>query len=505
MSAPVLRPYQLRAIEESAAHMAAGVDRVLIVSPTGSGKTVVMAEIIRRMRAKGKRALFLAAARELILQTSQKLADVDVPHGIIMAGHEPDYSHPVQVASIQTLRRRALPPADLVVIDEADLARARTYETILSEYPNAFVLGATASPWRTDGKGLGELFKALVVAATPAQLMAEGHLCPYSGYVFEPLDVSGIATKAGDYDEKELGRRATDTAAGQKLAGDVVAKYLQYGAGKRAVCFAVNVRHSEMLAERFIAAGIPAEHLDGTMSMRQRDAILERLRSGETHVVTNVGVLTRGVDVPALEVCILARATQSLSLYLQMVGRVLRPSPATGKTHALILDHAGCIMRGDEIVHGLPDQDRDYSLDCDLRARQAREKREAAAPAIRQCLECYAVHPADLDACPMCGAPVVRVRQTEIAEAADVREVSLDEVRKMRPAGPGAGRVQLAYLERVLRDARERGWKPTAVGMKFKAKFGVWPPSALMREAEGRLDARAERRLSQLEFEGGVR
>lgn len=438
-----------------------------------SGKTVVAAEIIRRLRERRNRALFLAAARELIFQTSNKLNDIDVGHGIIMAG-VPGRVSDVQVASVQTLVRRLRPPpAELIVIDEADLARASSYEKILKEYPEAHVLGLTATPWRGDGKGLGHLFEASVVAATPRSLMDVGHLVEADGYVFEPLDLEGVKTTAGDYDAEEQGRRATHTADGARLAGDIVREYLARAAGRRAIAFCVNIEHSKMLAEQFVAAGVPAEHIEG--ESEDREGILRRLREGTTHVVTNCQVLTRGVDIPAVEVVILARATKSVSLYLQMVGRGLRPSPATGKARALILDHAGCVMRRGELVHGLPDAERDYSLTADIQKR-AKKGEQVAAPSITQCRTCYFVTAGAPETCPKCGAVLRRAKSQVELVGAEAEAIAFDQVQKTAVANKG----HVVFLRDLFWTAHEKSWKPKAAEMRFKTQFGFWPGKAIV-------------------------
>lgn len=476
---PTLRSYQLEAIDGAAKLFADGYRRVLIVAPTGSGKTVIATEIIRRMREKQARALFLAAARELIYQTSQKLQDIDVGHGIIMAG-EPGRRSDVQVASVQTLTRRMrLPPAELIVIDEADLARAASYEKILAEYPDAIVLGLTATPWRGDGKGLGHLFEASVVAATPRSLMDVGHLVEADVLAFEPLDLEGVKTTAGDFDAEEQGRRATNTADGKRLAGDIVREYLAHGGDRRAIVFCVNIEHSKMLAAEFVAAGVKAEHVEG--SSKDRDDILQRLRDGTTRVVTNCAVLTRGVDIPAVEVVILARATKSVSLYLQMVGRALRPSPATGKTRALVLDHAGCVIRGDTIVHGLPDMERDYSLTSDVQ-RRAKGDEQVAVPKITQCKTCFFVASGTPETCPRCGAVLRRATPQIELVGVPARVVSTDEIRSKQGQQQATTLAHRVHLRELLTDAMTRGWKPKAACMKFKGTFGFWPGRQLCLE-----------------------
>ena len=472
---PVLRQYQVEVIDAVRDLFTQGYRRVLLVAPTGAGKTVMAADLIRRLRASGQHILFLAGARELIFQTSAKLADIDVEYGIIMAGVRERVAD-VQVASVQTLARRdQMPVAHVIFIDEADLARAKTYEKILAFYPDALVIGMTGTPWRSDGKGLGELFQASVVAATPRALMDAGFLVDFDAVSFVPLDLGGVKSTAGDYDAEEQGRRATKTEDGKRLAGDIVREYTARAAGRRAVCFAVTIEHSKMLAEQFVAAGVPAEHLDGEMPADDRAAIIARLRAGTTHVVCNVGVLTRGVDIPPIEVVILARATKSLSLFLQMVGRGLRP--CAGKTRALILDHAGCIVKqsgGDvEPVHGFPDDERDYSLTADEKKRA----KTTNVVRITQCRACFSVIRSGPETCPSCGAVLAKPRAEVSLETVAGRAIEGQELRRAT-AAPNP--VHVVAIRDLIWMAQDRGWKPAAVAMKFKAEFHIFPNKALL-------------------------
>ena len=459
MSRQILRPYQADALEGIREELRGGRRRVLLVSPTGSGKTTIAAEMVRSAVSRGNRVLFLAHRKELIDQCSARLDGCSVPHGVIMAGH-PRYQplEPVQVASIPTLVRREPPPADLVVLDEAHHARARTYERILEHYPRAPVVGLSATPWRIDGKGLGELFEAVVVAARVRSLIEAGHLVSYSGFAYDHPSLASVDKRGSDYDQRGLEL----VMGGRKLIGNIVGQWQRHASNARTVVFACTVAHSREVVERFRAAGVTAEHLDGETPKEERAAILARLASGRTRVVSNVAVLTEGWDCPAVEVCILARPTLSVGLYLQMVGRVLRPSP--GKAQARIHDHAGCILR-----HGLPDEDRNYSLDADVRSPAAKEK----APGVRRCKACLAVYASDLPACPVCGvAPVVKQRRIQEVDDAAVQAVRLEEIRRVE----APVEVRRRYFEQQMELAKSRDYRPGWAAFRYKARFGAWPP-----------------------------
>jgi DNA repair protein RadD len=467
----VLRDYQIRARDELRAAIArlrqAGKpQRALLVSPTGSGKTTIAGAIIEGATARGGDVLFLAHRRELILQCSQRLDGIGVDHGILMGNH--DRAAPwsrVQIASVQTLARRLdrLPKATLVIVDEAHHARASTYSHILDRYPDAAVLGLTATPWRLDNRGLGELFEELVVAAYPRDLIAQGHLVPYTGFAYDIPVLKGVKVKHGEFEQGGLALVMSQS----KLAGNVVEQWLAHCAGRRTVLFAVNIAHSMDLVARFRARGVSAEHVDGTSSIEEREGALRRLSTGQTAVVCNVNVLTEGWDCPELEVVILARPTLSVGFYMQMVGRGMRPAP--GKSQLRIHDHAGCILR-----HGVPDLERDYSLTADMR-----KPKLASDQALRRCTHCFALYAAQLKTCPQCGEAHqgrARVVQEHDGRAIPIEQLADEHARRK------------AYLDEQLRVAEASGKKRGWAAYRYKEKFGEWPPQQFWSGGMRRLD-----------------
>lgn len=429
-----LRPYQTSAIDAAREKIRAGAKRCLVIMPTGGGKTVVASEIIRGAMAKGSRTLFVAHRRELIQQTCDKLRRFGVEHGVIMAGIRPALQHQVQVASVQTLAQREglLERVDLVFVDEAHHLTARNqYSKVLARWPGARVVGLTATPWRLDGQGLSDVFDAHVVATTPRQLRDEGFLTPVGGWEYEAIDTERARVQQGDFVAKDLEESATS----RRVVGDIVSEWLLHAAGKRTVLFTVTVAQSQLMVQAFREAGVPAEHVDGTMPAAERDAILRRLRAGETLVVSNCNVLTEGFDCPQLEVCVLARPTLSTSLFLQMVGRVLRPvcfdcgeatsalaaSCSCGSTNikrlARIHDHAGCLA-----AHGHPFAERDWSPE--VASRGARKGKGGAARTLR-CSACNSA--TSRWPCDACGfAPEPKELQIEYEPAAARKEIAAD-------------------------------------------------------------------------------
>jgi DNA repair protein RadD len=307
-----LRPYQVEVIDKYGRTVAAGQKRIILVAPTGSGKTVIASAIIAQAVTQHRSVLVLAHRREIITQTSRKLHDHGIRHGIIQAGFEKLLRpmEAVQVASIQTLHARAvrsdsmkLPPAHLLIIDEAHHCPATTYTKIINAYPDAVLLGLTATPCRGDGRGLGGIFEIIIECPQVADLITQSHLVKTRVYAPVNPNLKGITVRNGDYAENELAARMDR----DKLVGDIVTHWHRYGERRRTVAFGCSVGHSVHITEEFIKAGVKAEHIDGTTPKDQRDATLVRLASGEIELVSNCMVLTEGWDMPEVGCCILAR------------------------------------------------------------------------------------------------------------------------------------------------------------------------------------------------------
>jgi DNA repair protein RadD len=407
-----LRAYQQQAISDLRMAYRSGSAAPLLVAPTGMGKTVVFAAITQAAAARGRQVLILVHRRELIHQASAKLAAIGVDHGVIAAGITPANAS-VQVASVQTLIRRldcAAAP-DLIIIDEAHHAVAgNTWGRIIDHWPNSLLLGVTATPVRQDGRGLGCMFDHLVLGPSTAELIATGYLTPARIYAPPPVaDLTGIHRRAGDYAIDEAAERMDRPT----VTGDAISHYQRIGAGQPAIAFCCNVKHAEHVCHAFKVAGIRAATLLGNTT--DRDALVARFAAGFIDVLVTVDVVSEGFDCPGAAVAILLRPTQSEGLYLQQIGRVLRP--AQGKQAAVVLDHVGNVHR-----HGWPDDHRDWSL----ADRERRTRASAAAPSVRTCPECFAAFkPAPV--CPCCGAQCARIKSGIIREiAGDLCELKRD-------------------------------------------------------------------------------
>jgi len=369
MSAPdlVLRPYQLECIDALQRSYARGHRAVILQLSTGGGKTVIVAAIARRARLAEHRVLILVHRRELIGQASDKLTRAGVNHGIIAAGCPATPQEAVQVASVQTLARRpdALVKVDLAVIDEANHARANTWRSVLARYPNARLLGVTATPARLNGKGLGieagGFFDELVCGPSARDLIADGYLSPSRCYVpRRRVDLSDVKSRAGDYDVSDLVTRVDRP----EIVGDAVEQYRLHADHTPGIAYCCNVAHGESVAAAFQAAGYRAECVHGKLKDRDRDRLIAGLGTGEIELLTSCDLISEGLDVPNVGVVILLRPTKSTTLYLQQVGRGMRP--ASGKGALIVLDHAGNV-----ITHGLPDEERQWSL---LGAEKAKKR-----------------------------------------------------------------------------------------------------------------------------------
>ena len=432
--------------------------------------------MIRDVLADGARCLFVAHRKELIDQCAMALRRMGVLHvGVIRADDaRRDASAPVQVASLDTLRHRAKPPADLVFIDEAHRAMADGYrEHIFAAYPNAVIVGLTATPIRTDNQGLGEVFQEMVVGATYSELIASGAIVAPRIFMAALAPALGeVKLQAGDYSPGMLERAMSEP----KLVGNVVDEWQARAEGRPTLLFASGVSHSKEIVARFREAGVRAVHVDGTTPDDERKLAFVQLATGALDIVSNFGIATEGTDIPACKCVVLARPTKSLALFMQMSGRPMRPY---GDATPLILDHAGAT---DE--HGLPHEDRVWHL-----AKGLKEK----SPGVRTCTKCFAVMPARAKACSECGLvfPVGEGRAAPVEAAGRLVERA--------PAND-----QRTFWDREVDKARTLGFKPGFPAFRFKEKFEKWPPWAWSQAAKSdyandsawqvRVDERAARR-----------
>lgn len=439
----ILRPYQSRAITRARQAWARGRRSILMVAPTGAGKTVIFAEIARSAVNRGGQVLVLVHRSELVQQSRDKLSRLGLRVGIIQAGIDPDPAAPVQVATTQTLLARGGPPATVVVVDEAHhYPDADTvWGGAVAQYSSAAILGFTATPERGDGQGLSQ-FDELVVVARPRDLIESGYLVPVEVYRPE--------------------------SAGKALAMPPSEAFLRYSEGQQGIIFPAKISAGLEAVEELSASGVNAAIITERTPADTRADLVSRFRSGELRALVGVHVLTEGFDCPDAYIAILASNCSSPGSLIQKCGRVMRP--ASGKTHCRVVDLFGATHR-----HGLPDEDRDYSLV----GQGIREKSDL--PPQVTCPVCQRVFRRDqmVDAaCPGCGHVIPGKPDPEVRR----RELMLATPRR-REFGSGMS-GDIRYWISV---AIARQWPKgrAAVRARFRFRYGYWPSERIISDAGG--------------------
>lgn len=410
-----LRAYQSSSVAKIADEYKSGKKSVVFCLSTGGGKTVTFSHIAQRAAERGNRTCILVHRRELLDQASGSLVSLGVEHARISAGSAVTMDAMVHVASVQTLARRLdTLPADyfrLLIVDECHHSNAGTWEKVINHFSSAKLLGVSATPIRTDGRGLGEYYDSMVHGPDPVWLTENGFLAP-AKYYAPPcqVDAGKLHTLGGDYRMDEAAAQMGKAA----VMGDVIEHYRRFLPGGTAIAFCCSIKHAESTAAAFNEAGIVAASIDGRMDTETRRGLLDDLGSGAIKVLTSASLVGEGVDVPSVNGCIMLRPTMSVGWYLQMVGRCLRPSP--GKQTAVIIDHVGNALR-----HGFHTDHREWSL-------EGKPKRSSDAPSVRVCVNCYAANPSVATHCCECG------HEFPVQTAAEIAQVA-GELQELAPKG----------------------------------------------------------------------
>lgn len=506
------RPYQADLDADIADAWRHGARDVMAVLPTGGGKTVIFSNIIARERGA---SVAIAHRQELVGQISLALARNGVRHRVVgptsvqgacvalhmaeLGRHFVDPSARAAAAGIDTLVR--MDPKDpwlaqvaLAVTDEGHhVLRGNKWGKGLELFPNARGLMVTATPLRADGKGLGRhadgLADCLVEGPGMRDLIAAGYLTDYR--IFAPpsdLDLSDVGLSAGgDFSPPAL-KKAVQRS---HITGDVVEHYTRIAPGKLGVCFANDIEHATQITEAFRAAGVAAELVTSHTPDAMRAQIMRRFRARQVCMLVNVDLFGEGFDLPALEVVIMARPTESFGLYCQQFGRVLRI--LEGKQHGIIIDHVGNVERFAK-TRGLPDTPQTWTLD--RRERAPKGKPSDAVP-VRTCLnvECLSVYERALDCCPFCGHVVEPpVRTSPAAVDGVLHELDIEVLRALR------GEVERVDGPAPLQDAP----RPIAIAAhrthvaRFVAQQSLRQALALWggwQAAQGRSATEAQRRF----------
>lgn len=411
--------------------------RVCVQAPTGAGKTTIFAVLIAAAVAAGLRVLVLATRTRLVRQIHDRLDSIGVRHGVIAASLPglTGWSQLVQVASVDTLYRRCiadakmpLPSADVVVFDEAHLALGASRQAILNSYPNAWQFGFTATPAKTSGASLRDQFDALILGPAVSDLVASGMLVRpriFNTPVVSSKDLKSVGTdgKTGDYRTGKL----SELMRRPKLIGDVVENWLAIANGQRTLVFACDKAHGAELLQKFRQAGVAAEQLTDDDDDATREDVIARLEAGVTTVVINCFLLSYGIDIPLVDCVVLARPTRSVVMYLQSIGRGMRPAP--GKEYFTLIDHGRVI---DSL--GRPLYERDWSLDsssnvnAEARSRMERMQADEKPRTCKEC-RCQWLTTEEGSNCPNCGwkpTPIAKPVQVMDAQLVESKEIQVD-------------------------------------------------------------------------------
>ena len=397
----ILRPYQSDSLRRTRQAFLCGFHRPLVVLPTGAGKTVLFAYMASQSQARGKTVWFLVHRRELLDQTIATFERFGIPLRTIYIGMIATYAnHPERH-----------PKPDFIIFDEAQHTASATWQKLITRFPDAYIVGLTATPCRLDGKPLGATYDTMIVGVTTGELIQQGYLSPYRYFAPSVSDLSSLKRKGFDFDPES----ASELLMRRAVYGDVIESYRKYADGLQTICYCSSIKHSIAMADEFVKAGINAVHFDGNTPAAERRQIVQDFRDKKIQILCNVDLISEGFDVPDCWCCILLRPTMSTTLAIQQEGRALRPQP--GKT-AIILDHVGNYAR-----HGLPDDPREWSLNSTLKPPQ--QYKQDGTLAVKQCPECFFTFPSGPDKCPNCGAEIKKTRQ----EIENIKKIHLEEIK----------------------------------------------------------------------------
>jgi len=425
--------YQKDLVKRSRESFAEGYKAPCIVAPCGSGKSIVIAEIVKKTTLKGNNVLFLVHRKELIGQIKNTLTE----HGANM-----NY---VCLGMVQTIVKRVekIDKPNLIITDENHHSLANSYKKIYEYFSDVLRLGFTATPIRLNGSGLGDVNDVLIESKSTKWLIENKRLAPYKYYAPNLIDKSVLKISS----TKDFTKGSIDNALNQKaIYGDVVKHYEKLAKNEQAIAYCHSIESSLKTKELFNKAGYPAEHIDAKTKKNERERIIEQFRNHEIKILCNVDLIGEGFDVPDCSTVIMLRPTKSLSLYIQQAMRGMRYKP--GKT-SIIIDHVGNVNE-----HGLPDMDREW----DLKGIKKTNKDDVMP--IKECPHCFGTYPSELgNICPYCGYEIPKEeRETELEEIdAELSEITLD----MSEGKYGTMEAKDANsVEEMYEIAKAKGYKP---------------------------------------------
>lgn len=427
-----LRDYQEELLNGLYKSMAEHNKSIMVQSPAGSGKSVTMSEVARRATEKGNRVLFCVHRIELVNQIKQTFKANDVDMNLCHVG------------MVQTIRNRVKrgtePEPSIILVDEAHHSLAKTYRDIFDAFPNAFIFGFTATPYRMNGKGFTEIFQELITGKSVKWLIDNERLAPFKYYSVNLINSDKLKkASTGDYKNDSI-----DKAMKPTIYGDVVENYRKFAENKKTIIYTHNVESSIRVAEKFNQSGYRALQVDGKTPKDERHQAMELFRSGKVKILVNAELYGEGVDVPDCQCVILLRPTKSLTLFIQQTMRSMRYQP--NKT-AIIIDHVGNYMR-----HGLPDTNHEW----DEHFKGLKKNKKENTIMAKECPECLSVIPAAHSECPYCGYewPPLEREDYKVDENAELEEVGSSFVLEMRKP------EDCKSVEELYEVARNLGYKP---------------------------------------------
>jgi len=452
-----LRDWQAEAQEKVRAAIRQGAKNILVVAPTGGGKTIWAAHTINAAIEKGNRAAFVVDRINLVNQTSEVFSTFGLDHGVIQSTHPMYAPHKkIQICSAQTLARRAWPEAQLIVVDEAHTISETVKKQLLQR--KAIAIGLTATPFT---KGLGKLYDAVVNVTTTNKLIEDGILAKYRIFAAQEPDMTGVKVVAGEWEEKEAASRAL------QVVGHCVTEYLKHGQGKKFICSAVNTAHVEELHRQFMDAGINCAAYTYKVSDSEREQIVSEFRKADSYIrgLITVTAATKGFDVPDVGVVIMARPLRkSLAEHIQFFGRGLRAHP--DKEHCIVLDHSGNSTRfwkdwNQFFESGV------IELDDKEKNKAKPKNQEDDGPSMVKCPSCKHLHQAQ-PFCPNCGHEYPK-RSAVAHVSGQLREIGVGNNfdRDLWP--------QIVDYAHSVRGPGDHGRK-LALAL-FKNMTGTWPKS----------------------------
>lgn len=488
-----LRKFQEVAINSCRTELSIGNKRIVLYAPTGAGKSVMAEALTNLVLGRGKRVAIIANRVQLVKQMAERFAASGIEYGVLQGQNTVSVHKPVVLCSINTVAKRGLPDADLIIIDEGHaVAGSRMYRDVLFRMNNVPVIALTATPFskgmakKYEELGNEPLFQKMVIAETISGLIKLGFLVDCEIYAPSEPDLTGVKmtrNSFGEYDYSDMSKELAEAVDKPQLVGDIVAHWHKLAEGKPTICFATSIPHSHHIVEQFKADGISAQHIDCYMKEEEKEQILSDFKSGKFTVLSNCALLAEGFDYPACEVMILARPTKSLIRYIQMVGRILRPFH--GKDRGLLLDHSGSVKD-----LGFPTDDLPLVLDDGSAQKQQKKEKQEAKP--KKCPKCSYMKPPKVSTCPKCGFKVERPK-----DEIEHEDGELVKFEKAQKAEKQDFYSQLIYV------CESRGYSEGWVANNYKDKFGVWPRGLEWTSKEPSIEVSSWIKHKQIKFAKG--